>query len=276
MSTQSLLKIAIIDDEPKALKLLRLTLEMHFPNVSIVAACDSFESGFHTLKNLDLDLVFIDVSLGSHRAFNLFDQLSQVNFQTIFCSNFPENKREPYKYSVVDYIIKPLKTEALYKAMELVSSNINKQTKLNATHQSTMLNLVHKEKDDLQEEEKECADVVTVPLLKGHVSIIHVDEILRCESRGGLSTIYFAHKDDKIIATKSLRECELQFPKKQFFRTHKQHIINLQYVDRLHIRPKPFVELINGEKIQLARRRKGDFIDSYRRFKSQKKYIIDL
>lgn len=97
---------------------------------------------------------------------------------------------------------------------------------------------------------------------------LNVDNILRFESVGDLSLIYFIdEKKEKKLSTKKLTDYEKELPKGQFFRAHKQHLINLLHVDDLHLKPTLEISLTNGEKIQLARRRKKGFLDHLSQFK---------
>ncbi len=69
-------------------------------------------------------------------------------------------------------------------------------------------------------------------------------------------------KDNFISSIDSLGKLESELPSTIFYRCHKSHLVNLNHVLRIH--KSGYVELSNGSKVDIARRRMAEFIDIIR------------
>lgn len=262
------LKVGIADADLKNLQLLQLFLEIHFPDMSTILICDSFDALQQALSQQEVDLIFLDAKLSSTNTPKLIQSLRVFNPQVVFLYTQPEEVATTFDFPVIDTVKKPLTIATLNKVIKKAQMRILEK-EIHTEHQKEQEG---KElTDSILPVIEPFSDVLTVPLIKGKTLVINVSDIIRCESSGDLSTVHFNNKksNNKQVTTKSLRDYEKELPADHFFRSHKQHIVNLSYVDKLQLRPSLLLELKNGEKVQLGRRRKQAFIDAFRRFKSE-------
>lgn len=68
----------------------------------------------------------------------------------------------------------------------------------------------------------------------------------------------------KLIASRTLKEFEDILPPDIFFRTHHSHIINLNYIKRYIKGDGGQIEMQNGSYIDVARRKKDEFLKTIR------------
>lgn len=89
---------------------------------------------------------------------------------------------------------------------------------------------------------------------------IKLKNIIRIEGSSNYSLIHT--KRGTIICTKSLKFFTKEIEDPRFFRTHKSHIVNLDYVSKYYKNNgSPTLGLTNGSFIEVARRRAKETLD---------------
>lgn len=83
-------------------------------------------------------------------------------------------------------------------------------------------------------------------------------EILCCIAHGRYTKIMTTNGKEYMI-TRVLKEVEDSLSCKDFFRTHKSYLINLNHITHYKNNHSKPITLMNDVKIQLAKRRKQDF-----------------
>ena len=108
------------------------------------------------------------------------------------------------------------------------------------------------------------APQLAIPTFKGK-EFIDVADIIRCEADGHCTHFYLA-KERKVISSKNLGTYEALFagaafaPQARFLRIHHSHLINLAFI-KAYDRYDNLVQMKNGDKVPIAKRRKNDFIN---------------
>lgn len=116
------MKSIIVDDEVNARLALRGILEENFPNIVILAESKDVPSAVKAIHEHKPDLVFLDISMPGYSGLELlkfFDE-SQINFKIIFVTAFSEYAINAFELSAVGYILKPVRIDALEKALQKV------------------------------------------------------------------------------------------------------------------------------------------------------------
>ena len=70
-----MLRIAIIEDEPAAVQLLSSIINEYCDGVTIVDCASNVADGLVLLAKSDIDVVFVDIRLGSETIFELLAQM---------------------------------------------------------------------------------------------------------------------------------------------------------------------------------------------------------
>jgi two-component system LytT family response regulator len=124
-----MLKAIIVDDEVAALRSLELLLQAYCPNVTLVAKGQSVKEGLELIKKHNPDIVFLDIEMPQGNGFELLEQAPDLNFEVIFITAYNQYAIKAFKYSAIDYILKPIDVDELVKAVdkvvELRSTKIN-------------------------------------------------------------------------------------------------------------------------------------------------------
>ena len=82
---------------------------------------------------------------------------------------------------------------------------------------------------------------------------------MRQEAKNNYTTLHFVNHP-KLMASRTLGDFEELLPSDKFFRTHNSYIINLNYIKRYLKGDGGQIEMQNGHKVDVARRKKEEFI----------------
>jgi two-component system LytT family response regulator len=91
-----------------------------------------------------------------------------------------------------------------------------------------------------------------IPTNKG-VKIVWPQNIIRVEARSNYCRIYFDN-DYPLTVAKVLHWFEKSLPNDSFFRIHRTHIVNRNFISEFS--GGNTVTLLNGEQLQVSRRKK--------------------
>lgn len=242
-----MLKIAIIEDEPKMAEALTKCIKVVSLDCNIVAYADSIETGLKLFSTYKIDCAFMDVELKDGLSFEILKQLPKIDFHIIFVTAYSHFAVTAFNYSALDYIVKPADVSAISRALERVKA---KQQQSHSNHNIEVLleNLntgKQNQKIILQTAES--------------TYFVKLNDIVRCESDNNYCNFILTN-GEKIMVSKSLKDYENILPKEVFFRTHQSHLININYIHRIKKRTFKVI-LNNGEITPLAVRRKDELLD---------------
>jgi two-component system LytT family response regulator len=234
----------IVDDEKPAREALTNMLKIFCPDVKIIGEADGVESGVETINKLEPDTVFLDIQMPDGTGFDLLKEFASINFKFIFITAYQEYAIQAFKFSAIDYILKPIDPSDLIAAVEkLQESVLNEDT--NKKFQTFIENIQWHEKNPKKIVLKTFETVI----------VAEKESIVRCESENNYTMFYFTDKP-KILVSKTLKEFEDLLSASGFFRVHQSHLINLTYVSKFKRFPESHVILTNGEKVPVSIRKR--------------------
>ncbi|WP_062057582.1 LytR/AlgR family response regulator transcription factor [Aquimarina longa] len=214
-----ILKSIIIDDEKKDRENISLLLDMYCPQVTIIGKANNKTSAHKLLSQLNPDLVFIDIQLGTTMAFDILNEFESFNFTIVFVSAHEKYAVKGYQYNAIDYILKPIDINKLIKV-------VNKAYIKKAT------SLVFKE-NLLNDSKKTHSDSIPYKISITDAKEVHViapSKILYCSSNRNY-TIFTLDNEKEIVISKNLKHFENKLKHYDFLRIHKSYLINLNHVD---------------------------------------------
>ena len=95
---------------------------------------------------------------------------------------------------------------------------------------------------------------ISIPSYKG-ISFYAISNITRVQGLSNYCKIYFADNSHPLIVAKVLHWFEEHLPADRFWRTHKSHLVNSNYVSEMNTSGKPYLILDSGEIVAVSRRR---------------------
>ncbi len=244
-----MLKVVTVDDEPKNLRIIKELLKEYCPQVAHIGEADNIYTAHDLIKALQPDLVLLDIEMPHGNAFDLLDKIMPVNFEIVFVTAFDSYSLKAFKYSALDYLLKPvdiaeLKAVVARAELRMGQKNMNEQLKF-------LMQNIKQPAGGLQK--------IAVPTFKDQLDFIDFQSILYCEASGAYTYI-FTVDGQKLISSKNLKEYEEILPEHTFFRLHHSYLINLNKVKKYHKGRGGEVEMENGTFLEVSTRRKDDFM----------------
>ena len=142
------MRILIVEDETAAYENLADMLVTIDPTLEIMGNTESVQQTVRWLQaNPRPDLIFMDIHLSDGSAFAIFDQI-EVEAPIIFTTAYDQYAIDAFKVNSIDYILKPIKSEELKRALDKFS-RWNHQDIIHYLSQLTQLSTTPKYKDKL-------------------------------------------------------------------------------------------------------------------------------
>lgn len=243
-----MLRAVIIDDIEAIRKKNSTIIKSNCPNISIIGQADSVDSGIKIIKQLSPDIVFLDVEMPDGTGFDLLQKLKPIHFKVIFITGYEDFAIKAFRFSAIDYLLKPLDPSELIEAVKKAEDSLSKEIfdmKLN----NLFMNLERPK--NLQKLILKTAD---------KIYSINIQDIVNCESDKNYTTFYFINAPKLVVST-NLKEYETLLSPYNFFRTHKSHLINLSYFDYfVKSEGGNTIVMKNKTVIPLSVRKKDDFL----------------
>jgi len=82
------IKALLIDDEPKALAILKNKLERSCPNIAVIGDTQNPIEAISLIETLEPQLLFLDIAMPQMSGFDLLAQLENPSFEIIFITAF--------------------------------------------------------------------------------------------------------------------------------------------------------------------------------------------
>ena len=229
-----MLSAMIVDDEAPARSELRFLLE-ETGRVDSITEASSARETVEKLMEGRPDVLFMDISMPKTTGMQLAEALHRLKNPPaiVFVTAYSEYALEAFDVDAVDYLMKPVETDRLERALDKVQARLKPQA---SAHTS----------------------VERIPVEKGGRKVlVPIDQIRYIEAKDDYSCIYT--DNDRFLSTISLAQLENKLAPHGFFRVHRGYIVNLEYVEDVEVVSSGILQLgingIEGKKISVSRRR---------------------
>lgn len=195
-------KCLIVDDEPLAIKLI----ENHISKIDaikVVASCNSAIKAFEILNTQEIDVMLLDIKMPNLTGIDFLKSLKNPP-KTILTTAYRDYAIESYDLEVIDYLLKPVTFERLFKA-------VNRFLTVNKTSLSKEL------------PEKVNEFLIIKSGNKHHK--VTLSEVLYIESLKDYVQFYL-QEGNRIVSKNKIGDIEQELKKNKFLRVHRSYIIN--------------------------------------------------
>ncbi len=243
-----MIRVIIIDDEPGNIDVLKKMITDFCEDIEIAGTAASVEEGITVIKQAKPDLVFLDIEMPGKNAFDLIDHLNPVGFEIIFVTAFEHYALKAFRYSAIDYLLKPVNIKELREAVEKARKRIkerNFQDRLN-----NFFNIERKKETK-----------IAVQLKDGY-DFINYNDIVCCSSEGAYTLIYLVN-GDKLLSSSNLKHFVELLPEDIFCRIHHSYLVNLHHAVRYSKGRGGTLLMVNKMSLEVSQRKKDELLNRF-------------
>ncbi len=245
-----MLKVVVVDDEKMAREVIINMAKNYMPDCQILGEATNVSSAYSLIKLTQPNLVFLDIHLPDGTGFDLLNKFEEkLNFRVVFITAYEEYAVKAFRFSALDYLLKPIDPVDFETSIRRVRQNINLESfnqNLNTfrniykpgnfEHETILFNTSHEVR----------------PLLP--------NEIIRIAGDGNYCNVYLVAGEVLRLA-KTLNWVENLLASKGFVRTHKQHIVNMFFI-RSFLKNEQVLLLADGTTVPVSFRKKSSVVQA--------------
>lgn len=239
-----MLKAIIVDDEKHCVDRLLLLLKKHSATFRTIKICNTIDSAKTEIEKESPDVIFLDIQLHDTTGFDLLAQVDLIDFEVIFTTAYDNFAIRAFRFSALDYLLKPIDEEELDSAVV----KLKDRQGLKSMSQKVET-LFYNFKRNLSHEKR-----LAIPSLEG-LTMVDVDQIMHLQSDVNYTHIFIT-SGKKLTAPKTLKYFEDLLDSDHFFRVHKSHLVNVSFISTYLKGKGGHIVLSDGSKIEVAVRRK--------------------
>lgn len=238
------MRAIIVEDEMKSQVHLSRLLAKHCPELAICGIATSLTDAFSLVIRFAPDLIFLDIELGKENGFTLLQRIRERNIEcgAIFTTAHEKYGIRAIKFSALDYLLKPIKSDEL---IEAVQKAINVQLRSGKNQQMDhLLELLQLKAGQEQS--------IAIPLSR-ELRFVQLSNILQVSASNNYSIL---HLDDKenLTVSKGIYHFDKLLVPAGFIRVHQSHIVNPRFIRAIKKRDNSHeLQLNNGDIVPVSR-----------------------
>ncbi|MCL5247141.1 LytTR family DNA-binding domain-containing protein [Cellulophaga sp. 20_2_10] len=235
----------IVEDDPQAFSFASSIIK-NYKNIAVIGNSSSINEAAELIKKLKPDFIILDVFLTDGNAFEFLPLFNAIEFKIIFTTSYAKYAIDAFKFSAIDYLLKPYEEKELTTAIDKVLIDINK-----TNHESQLSTLMHNisHKDQSKKIVLKNTDAIHV---------VDIKDILYAKSDNNY-TSFLLTNNKSILVSKPLKSYDEKLRNHNFLRVHQSYLINLNYISSFNKRNE---EVVLNEKhaIPVAQSRKKNLL----------------
>lgn len=246
------MKAILVDDEKTSCETLKVLLEEFCQNVEVKETCQTIDAAVVAIAKHKPDVVFLDINMKGENGFDLLSKIKDIDFEIVFATAYSEYAIKAFKFSAIDYLLKPIDVEDLRQAVAKVEK---RKVPANAFKYNHLLeNLKSANERNFK---------LALPSLNG-LTFIRVSEINYCEADSNY-TVFYMLDGRKLTVSTTLKEYDELLSPHRFFRIHHSYLINLDAAKQYIRGEGGQVVMANDVTLDVSKRRKEDFLQQFSR-----------
>lgn len=235
-------KVLIIDDESPARLLINKYLQSN-NEFEVIGECDNGFEGALQIKNLEPDLIFLDIQMPKLNGLEMLELLDNPP-PIIFSTAYDEFAINAFEFGAADYLLKPYSQKRFDAAIEKAKQKI---------HNKTLANQQFKKIIDYVKDEQEIIKRIAIKK-KNAIEIVLTKNIERIEAQDDYVYIYTI-TGERYIKNMTMSYLEKSLDPVDFVRVHRSNFVKIDRISKIEQWEKDsyLVILKSGEKVKISR-----------------------
>jgi len=238
----------LLEDDQQWLAIMEETLEQHFPQLAIYSCTNITEANLSYSKHKP-ELLILDINLPDGISFEWLMELQKEKkdqFRVIFTTAFAAYALQAFKFSAMDFLLKPYLPQELTAAADKALKSLNDKN-----YQQQLETFIH---NYTHQDQKK---IVLKTL--DEIFIIPIGDILTVEADNSYSR-FLLKGGQSILVSQSLKEFDSQLSPSGFMRVHQSHLVNLKHITGY--KKKTNMLLLEGDlQIPVSQQKKTKVMD---------------
>jgi len=243
------IKAVIIEDEAAGLQNLQTLLAENCRHIEVIGTAGSIKDAYRLMSNPNFkpDVAFLDISLPDGLIFQLLQKLRPLEFDIIFVTAYEDHAIKACEYSSIGYVMKPIDPDELVEAVERLKSKTTREADKRLDIFQNYIN------------NPNAFTKMSISALDG-IYFINIKDIVRFEAEDNYTHI-FINTGERITASKTIKAYEDMLEPFNFYRVHKRHVINLNFMRKFVKGDGGYLIMDDEIKIEVSRRRRPAFME---------------
>ncbi len=234
----------IIDDEEKSRATLSSFILKYCPSLQITDMANGVKNGIASIKKNAPDVVFLDIEMDDGSGFDVIEGVKGLSFDLIFVTAYNQYALKAFRYSAIDYLLKPINPEELIEAVNKLTDT-NRLDQIEQKLEALLLN-------------RSTLKKIAFPSLQG-LRLEEPQNIAYCESDNYYTNVHLKN-GEKLVISKTLKEYDQMLQDDGFFRTHQKYLVNISFISSYVKSEGGYLTLENGAILPVSRRKKEELL----------------
>lgn len=251
-----MIRMLIVDDERLARQKVRAFAEAH-DDLEVVGECASGEDAVDAIRELEPDLVFLDIRMPRMHGFDVVRKLRADEVpRIVFVTAHAEYAVEAFDVEAVDYLLKPFDRARFDRTIERVRRE--RRTMNDEEVRRRLLEALDR-LDRSGEKERDLSQFIV--RTKGKLLFVDVHDVSWIGAEGKYVRLHTQLAS--YLVRQSIGDIERRLDPREFLRIHRSTIVNLRRVKEIHrgVGDDFVVLLHDGTKLALSRRHRARLRD---------------
>lgn len=246
MEKREVIKAIIIDDEKSSREAISGIVKLVADDVEIVGEAANVKDGISLIHNSSFEILFLDIDLPDGTGFNVIENIPNLNFNVIFTTAHNDHALKAFRYSAIDYLLKPIDPDELIEAL----NKVRRKEKLK--NMNSKIELLYENYNQKKFEK------ISIPTKDGF-EIVSIQDITQFSAENNYTNVHLKN-GRKILVTRTIKVYDDLLSSSGFMRTHQSHLVNLLSITKYTNGDGGYVTLSDNSVVDVARRKKDSLL----------------
>lgn len=239
------MRAILIEDQKDIREELEQVISENCADVELSGSAGSVVSAVKLIREVQPDLLFLDIELPDGTGFDLLDILD-VPVKVIFITGSDAHAIKAFKYAALDYLLKPVDPAELVVAVDRAKKGAVLDDERLSIYRNSATGERMPDRIALHTAEK--------------IQFIDIADIMRCMADGNY-TRFFLKGNTSLLVARTLKDYDKLLSGAGFLRVHQSHLVNMKHVKEYIKSDGGYLVMQDGTKVPISTRKKAEVLE---------------
>src|SRR5690554_4121665 len=143
----------LVDDDSNLREGMKALLNRYAPEIRILGEAENVSDAVLAIDGLNPQVVFLDIQLADGTGFDILEKLTvkngKIESQVVFITAHEQYAIKAFRFSALDFLLKPVDPEELQKVIEKIKNTVKKKDSFD--HIDLLLENIRKKVDNFKQ-----------------------------------------------------------------------------------------------------------------------------